>query len=258
MRLTRDNYELIMFDLLEGNIPDEDKQSLYEQIEQDVFFAEEWRMFQATIIEPDLSIVFEKKGKLKHHTMRPPVMMWFSIGVAAVLIAGFMLFSLIGPDPTPSGVATSVPALTTPTAPSTPSDISTVKDDPQVEERILVKNNPSTTPKQIVVESTSPAEDQTTVPSIAVTDEMTTKPFEGTFASEQLMPPTSSTNDLDLPISDVTNTQFLRIRSVILASADNLRESKIKVNPNWKQKQLNIEFESKGYYAMASVGPFRN
>ena len=49
MILDKDNYELIMFDLLEGNLSEAEELLVMDQIEGDEFFFREWKLFKATV-----------------------------------------------------------------------------------------------------------------------------------------------------------------------------------------------------------------
>ena len=63
MKLTKDNYELKMFDLLEGNLSAEEEHALMQEIESDPFFSQEWKLFSETVLEPEL-VTFKAKDTL--------------------------------------------------------------------------------------------------------------------------------------------------------------------------------------------------
>ena len=64
MILDKDNYELIMFDLLEGNLSEAEELLVMDQIEGDEFFFREWKLFKATVLVPTSSMVFPGKASL--------------------------------------------------------------------------------------------------------------------------------------------------------------------------------------------------
>jgi|GEM_PF-5505142 len=65
MKLTKENYELMMFDLLEGNLSEQEEQLLLQEIESDPFFNQEWKLFSETILEPETMVFAGKDGLLK-------------------------------------------------------------------------------------------------------------------------------------------------------------------------------------------------
>ena len=54
----------------------------------------------------------------------------------------------------------------------------------------------------------------------------------------------------------VTSTGVDRIMSKTMVTLTKLSNPKVNVTPDWKQRKLDIELETAGYYAMASVTPF--
>jgi hypothetical protein len=103
MKLTKENYEMQMFDLLEGNLSKEEEQSLLADIESDEFFAKEWNLFSASVLEPE-TIVFQAKDSLlqKEKAIVVPLRTkWqifsYAAAVAAVFV-GLFWFVQKGPD----------------------------------------------------------------------------------------------------------------------------------------------------------------
>lgn len=64
MILNKENSELILFDLLEGNLPEKEKTEVLNQIENDPTWKKEWEMLKLTVLEADEEIVFENKAAL--------------------------------------------------------------------------------------------------------------------------------------------------------------------------------------------------
>jgi hypothetical protein len=64
MILNKENFELILFDLLEGNLPEKEKAQVLEQIENNPVWKKEWDMLKLTVLETDEELVFEHKAAL--------------------------------------------------------------------------------------------------------------------------------------------------------------------------------------------------
>lgn len=62
--INKENYELLMFDLLEGNIKEPERSNLLEQINKDIFLKKEWELFNQTIISPEIELFFPDKSIL--------------------------------------------------------------------------------------------------------------------------------------------------------------------------------------------------
>ena len=105
MRLTKENYELLMFDLLEGNLPEADELTLIKQIEGDEFFFKEWNAFKATILPVEEDVLFEKKELLykeeEEKTTIIPMRIFYRAAVAAAVIFALgIAFFQIQKEPT--------------------------------------------------------------------------------------------------------------------------------------------------------------
>jgi hypothetical protein len=88
MEINRENYEMILFDLLEGNLSEKERQDALAQIEADSFLSEEWEMMQKTIL-PVEEIVFEDKDSLlKSESKKIAFPMW-RVAAAIVFLAMF-------------------------------------------------------------------------------------------------------------------------------------------------------------------------
>lgn len=62
--INKENYEMIMFDLLEGNIEEPQKSELINQINKDEFLKKEWKLMQHTMLTPELEMVYPDKDNL--------------------------------------------------------------------------------------------------------------------------------------------------------------------------------------------------
>lgn len=86
MKLNKDNYELILFDLLEGNLPEEESIQLMQQIEEDEFLFNEWKLLKHTILQPDEGVVYTRKNDLLKPE-QPRIIPFYRIGAIAASVA---------------------------------------------------------------------------------------------------------------------------------------------------------------------------
>lgn len=68
MRLTRENYEEVLFDLLEGNLSDEVAAEVRSEIAKDSFYQDEWDLISSAVLEPEEVLFGNKKALLKTST----------------------------------------------------------------------------------------------------------------------------------------------------------------------------------------------
>ena len=140
MKLTKDNYELIMFDLTGRQYPFlsavERQYLTLKQIEQDEFLRKEWELFQSTVLLPELEHSFEKKAALlKKETKVFAIPTWWSVGVAASIIIALFYFV---PNLTKSGSSEIAPQPLTDEVSIEPEVEPSLEDDqgihPEIEE----------------------------------------------------------------------------------------------------------------------------
>ena len=89
MKLNRDNYEMVMFDLLEGNLSESDELLLMDQIEGDEFLFREWKLFKSTILVADKEVLFTKKSSLFREDRIAVVAMytkWYAVAASIVIL----------------------------------------------------------------------------------------------------------------------------------------------------------------------------
>ncbi|MCB9250948.1 MAG: hypothetical protein H6605_00635 [Flavobacteriales bacterium] len=61
MKLNKENYEFLLFELLEGNLTEEDANKIKTEIEADPFYSKEWELMQQTILSPEKNICMPEK-----------------------------------------------------------------------------------------------------------------------------------------------------------------------------------------------------
>jgi hypothetical protein len=64
MKLTKENYEFLMFELLEGNLNSDERNVLLEQINKDAFYQREWTLMQHSVMMPDTGVLMPNKDHL--------------------------------------------------------------------------------------------------------------------------------------------------------------------------------------------------
>lgn len=94
MKLTKDNYEFLMFEMLEDNLNDAEKNALMEQINKDTFYKQEWILMQHTIIIPDETVNFvDKQNLLKPDGLKFTFLTFWPV---AKIAASLLLIGLVG------------------------------------------------------------------------------------------------------------------------------------------------------------------
>ena len=86
-----DNYEWLMFELLEGNLSEQDELKVIKQIEEDEFFFKEWKLFKQTKIHKDDAIIFPNKLSLLKPISQAPVRTVPVFGIAASIVIAVMI-----------------------------------------------------------------------------------------------------------------------------------------------------------------------
>jgi hypothetical protein len=90
MRIDDENMELMLFDLLEGNLDAETERIVREEIADNPVWEREWKLIQKTVLIPENDVVFEKKYLLLKpiSTANTGTMYWrwIAVSVAACLI----------------------------------------------------------------------------------------------------------------------------------------------------------------------------
>ena len=94
MNLTRENYEFLMFELLEGNLNESEKNLVIEQINKDAFYKREWSLMQQTLIIPDTQLTMHDKQSLLQPESNNRFFIFLS--PALKIAASIILFGTIG------------------------------------------------------------------------------------------------------------------------------------------------------------------
>lgn len=96
MKLNKDNYELVMFDLLEGNLSEADELRVMEQIEGDEFLFREWKLFKSTVLIAEKDVVFAGKSSLLKEEEKVAVIAlfkpWMAVAASVAILAVAFVF----------------------------------------------------------------------------------------------------------------------------------------------------------------------
>ncbi len=261
MRLTKDNYELIMFDLLEGNIPEGEVDAIVQQIDQDEFLRREWELFQATVVQPEQEIVYTQKDDLiKSERKIIPMGGWITIGVAASLFLGLIVFSPWKQDLTEIAGELPVEEITAPTqAEGTTPIIADAEEMPRDVQDALVNDLPERRAILPVHHKAEQEEAELPTPysaELIVTDLNSKTSTEGLAAySLDFESPdyVATTRNID---TDVTSNQLERMTGKATMTMRKLSKPEVRFKPDWENRRFDLEVETYGYHAMASVSPF--
>jgi len=285
MILDKDNYELIMFDLLEGNLSEADELRVMEQIEGDEFLFREWKLFKATVLVPTSSMVFPGKASLYKEEKKVVVMSkrWAAIAASVCILAAVLISW-------PREEDKMVQVITTVTELKSDSNqvvqVETQKYsafETEINEN-RVANRGIQKPDQKVIElgvkqvvNTIELE-QTILPIVNRKDvELLVQnkpdiiqalPSLNTTVP-QLFVKNSATNaketDLALKAKDRAIASFkveevVRLKDKIQAILVMASNPKLNINTDFKNNRpsFQVELETKGYQAIASIEPFKN
>ena len=295
MKLNRDNFELMMFDLLEGNLSERDSLEVMKQIEEDEFFFKQWKLFKSTILIADKDVVFEAKDTLmKKEAGAVPMFRWASIAVAASLVLAVFFFWPTTPtvqvaEETPKElieaplvpieqqevVSTEVPEAIEPemqveevlpiqkVTPVVDEDLFNTNGSNRVIVQELPKKNVEDFDEEIVIPE-DPIVIKMPVPKeiIAIDKpkdivEDVTKERKLELIADVQPLPTSEEEKINFK-SLVTSKSRRRIRdraATLIAAVSN---PKVKLKPQFDglKPGLKIELETNGYQAVASLQPF--
>jgi hypothetical protein len=106
MELNKDNCELVMFDLLEGNFSEEEELRVMDQIEGDEFLFREWKLFKSTVLIADKDIIFEGKANLLKEEKIAIISLysrWMAVAASVTILAAVFIY---WPTSTPPQVVT--------------------------------------------------------------------------------------------------------------------------------------------------------
>jgi hypothetical protein len=299
MKLNKDNYELVMFDLLEGNLSEADELRVMDQIEGDEFLFREWKLFKATVLIADKDVTYSGKSKLlkeEKAVIMPMYTRWAAVAASVCILAAAVLFwpdtEVASPivDATESAVAEPAAELPVGIEEVLVSDKldaagEAVKSNTNTPtENIERSNRVHNTPRDIVadvptteielqedpIDNKAPSIEDIPVNNVVVARD--TKQNEELILPELVPESVEIVADISKPTSTlaltskekaigfVTKNTPRRIKEKAIEIIALMSNPKIKFNPSFKNKRpsLEIELETNGYAAVASLQPFKN
>ena len=285
MILDKDNYELIMFDLLEGNLSEAEELLVMDQIEGDEFFFREWKLFKATVLVPSSTIVFSGKASLykEEKTVSMMPKRWAAIAASVCILAAVLISW-------PRQQREMVQGITAVTELKSDSNqvvqVETQKNsafETEINEnrsgsRGIQKANQKVTElgvKQVVTtleleQTVIPNENRNDVEVLVQTKPNIIQAFTvPKLAENQLVVQKTTTNTQESQLAPSRKERAMtsfRIKELIslknnishiLVKASN---PKLNINTNFKNNRpsIQLELETKGYQAIASLEPFKN
>tara|TARA_B110000971_G_scaffold218771_1_gene258290 strand:+ start:1074 stop:1973 length:900 start_codon:yes stop_codon:yes gene_type:complete len=297
MKLNKDNYELVMFDLLEGNLSEADELRVMDQIEGDEFLFREWKLFKSTVLIADKEVTYSGKSKLlkeEKAVIMPMYTRWAAVAASVCILAAAVLFwpdtEKVSPlvDATESAVVEPAAELPVGTEEVLVSDKLDAPDETEksntptknIERNTSVYNTPrdivaDVPPTEIEqqekpIEFKAPRIEDVPVNNAVVARD--TKQDEELILPELVPESVEIVADISKPTSPialtakekaigfVTKNPPRRIKEKAIEILALMSNPKIKFNPSFKNKRpsLEIELETNGYAAVASLQPFRN
>ncbi|MFT5348875.1 MAG: hypothetical protein ACI9M3_001921 [Bacteroidia bacterium] len=297
MKLNKDNYELVMFDLLEGNLSEADELRVMDQIEGDEFLFREWKLFKSTVLIADKEVTYSGKSKLlkeEKAVIMPMYTRWAAVAASVCILAAAVLFwpdtekvsTLV--DATESAVAEPAAELPVGIEEVLVSDKLDAADETEksntptknIERNTSVYNTPrdivaDVPPTEIEqqekpIEFKAPRIEDVPVNNAVVARDI--KQDEELILPELVPESVEIVADISKPTSPialtakekaigfVTKNPPRRIKEKAIGIIALISNPKIKFNPSFKNKRpsLEIELETNGYAAVASLQPFRN
>jgi hypothetical protein len=319
VELNKDNYELVMFNLLEGNLSELDELSVMDQIEGDEFLFGEWRLFKSTVLIADKEVTYRAKHSLlkdEKVIILPMYTKWTAVAASICVLAAVVLLwpeaqsakkaysadsaELLTPDIKVSNtksiveeVASSViiraedsfssehllpRSLITHEASkaellteeskvyrvsggyNTSDGQSIVHEEIHMnldklpnEVKLILQKEPKT---EFIVSTPKNKKNQIT-PKKGVIKESVVITFQDTDGATFSEAPNTRRQKV---IAFVTNDPLERIKEVTSIIYDKVKNPQVRITSNVgnKRPSLNIELETEGYHAIASIQPFKN
>ena len=295
MKLNRDNYEMHMFDLLEGNLSVQEELQLMKQIEADEFFFKEWKLFTSSIVIADKDVVFTNKDALLKEEKKPIVIPMYTrwVAVAASVCIFAAAWILWPKSTTPSVVNHTVPteveeSLDTTTSRqntameneiSLPKEEKVVMQSPKKDTRLPHSKSQYVAPqkehmaleKECFPKDVIDIEDPVEEIPLDIVDEKEDVPVviaqEGPKETENLeiVEPNEEVyvadndNVKEKLLAFVTNDPIGRIKNTAGDILAKVKDPKVKLaRNNGGTPGLSLQVETSGYVAIASLHPFKN
>jgi len=289
MKLNKENYELVMFDMLEGNLPELETLQAMKQIEEDEFYFKEWNLFKSTILVPEQSYTYTKKDSLLKKETKVVPMGWWLATAAACLVAAFVFLlpnQTISPQvvehKTTPIIENVIPAVTE-EATKEVASAKKVLTLPIVEqENEKLNKAPEAEILPVIIDKPQMLVKQENTP-IIISEENELKQLPKATLRKQdiannlesIVPVIQKNNKIETPKVVLKQNEIPLIKKMETFVTSNPKERikekgneiialfshpKIRIKPQFDGRKpgLQIELETQGYQAIASVQPFNN
>ena len=319
MKLNKDNYELVMFDLLEGNLSELDELIVMDQIEGDEFLFREWRLFKSTVLIADEKVTYRAKNSLLKDdkvVILPMYRKWTAVAASICILA---VVVLLWPE-----AQSAKKVYTVDSAEVLTPDSKVVNTKPIVEEvtsAVIIEEVDSfpsehLSPRTLITLEASevqPSTEESKVYAVSVghntpdvqniaqeeshmnSDELPNEVKHGlqkepksefivsipNNKEDQFNPKMEALKESSIIMSQdtegatsgevlktrrqkviafATNNPLERIKKVTSVIYNRVRNPQVRITRNSRSKRpsLNIELETEGYHAIASIQPFKN
>lgn len=280
MKMNYDNYEWLMFELLEGNLSEQDELKVIKQIEEDEFFFKEWKLFKQTKIHKDDAIIFPNKLSLLKPISQAPVRTVPVFGIAASIVIAVMIGIFWPSVLSDSETISTVQNLSEQQkiTPKSTNDIQLTKSNTprnssvKAEQLFLPNSNIDVSKLSYRHEtrieeffSVAPIKlhEQINIEYIDVSQPVWIDSLDGSISvledNISVAQSTSKPKSVEKLIKFVTNRPIRRIRDKTSTIVKNMKNSNLKIKPNFdgRNSTLGIYFESDGYIVMANLKPFK-
>jgi hypothetical protein len=319
MKLNKDNYELIMFNLLEGNLSELDELIVMDQIEGDEFLFREWKLFKSTVLKADEEVTYRSKNSLFKDdkvVILPMYAKWTAVAASICILAVVVLLwpeaqsakkvytvdlaELLTPD---TKVINTKPIVEEVTSSVIIEEVDSRSSEHLLPRTLIThianKVEPSAEESKVYAVSEgyntldvqSIAHEETHVNSDELPNEVKRglqkepktecivsipKNKEDQFNPQKeelkesviiMSQDTEGATSIEVlktrrqkVIAFVTNDPLERIKEVTSVIYNKVRNPQVRITRNSRSKRpsLNIEVETEGYHAIASIQPFKN
>ncbi len=289
MKLNKENYELVMFDMLEGNLPELETLQAMKQIEEDEFYFKEWNLFKSTVLVPEPNYTYTKKDSLLKKETKVVPMGWWLATAAACLVAAFIFLlpsyqvtQPVADSKTEPVIEKVIPMVTEEAI----KEVASAKKDvilPAIkQENDKLNKAPEAEILPVIIDKSQTLVKEEIAPLI-ISEKKELQQLPKTDLRKQdiannlesIVPVIEKNNKIETPNVVLKQQEIPLIKKMETFVTSNPKERiiekgneiialfshpKIRIKPQFDGRKpgLQIELETQGYQAIASVQPFKN
>lgn len=266
MIITKENYEFLMFELLEGNLTDSEKNALIQEINKDAFYKREWALMQHSVLDNDDKVFFTEKQSLLKPENR--ILAYISFNAFAKIAASLLLIGTVGwlyytDKNVPTIVNTPIINIT-----SQP-EVKVVENLPENNLKqmsnanrksvgvVTINKNNFSKVKVKTVDLTKDSSLSVILPEILLIKPLEREGIAYTIVQDEVIP--SGILSLEKPKTKEPNkiTQTLvqadKIKNTLRSYWNDIPNLKLKVTPKLKERNIGFELKGETIYANAIV-----